>query len=144
MKIDHVAIWTHNLENLKNFYVKYFGAEVNDKYVSEKEFNGRFESYFLSFGPGSRLELMELQSILQSDNADGFEATGLTHIAFSIESAEELDRLFIFLKNGGNTIVGKPHITGDGYYEACVLDPDGNRVEITVTPDIHLQNAAQY
>jgi len=37
------------------------------------------------------------------------------------------------LKEGGNPIVGEPHITGDGFYEACVLDPDGNRVEITVT-----------
>jgi len=25
-----------------------------------------------------------------------------------------------------------PRATGDGYYEAVVLDPDGNRVELTV------------
>jgi lactoylglutathione lyase len=28
--------------------------------------------------------------------------------------------------------VDAPRTTGDGYYEAVVLDPDGNRVELTV------------
>jgi lactoylglutathione lyase len=27
--------------------------------------------------------------------------------------------------------VSEPRRTGDGYYESCVLDPDGNRLEIT-------------
>jgi lactoylglutathione lyase len=28
-------------------------------------------------------------------------------------------------------VVSEPRTTGDGYYESIVLDPDGNRVEIT-------------
>ena len=28
--------------------------------------------------------------------------------------------------------VDGPRTTGDGYYEAVVLDPDGNRVELTI------------
>lgn len=134
MKLEHVAIWTHKLEELKEFYERYFGAVPNDKYVSEKEFNGRFESYFLSFDTGARLELMKLPGIPQGDNANGFESTGLTHIAFSVNTADELDQLYSRLKEDGGSIVGQPRITGDGYYEACVLDPDGNRVEITVAP----------
>jgi len=134
MKLEHVAIWTHQLEELKDFYVRYLGAVPNDKYVSEKDFKGRFESYFLSFDTGARLELMKLPGIPQGDNANGFETTGLTHIAFSVNTPGELEYLYIRLKEEGNPIAGEPRMTGDGYYEACVLDPDGNRVEITVTP----------
>ena len=134
MKLEHVAIWTQQLEELKNYYVTYFEAVPNEKYISEKEFKGRFESYFLSFASGTRLELMTLTGIPQGDNADGFETTGLTHLAFSVETMDELDQLYQRLKEAGVKIVGEPHMTGDGYYEACVLDPDGNRVEITVTP----------
>jgi len=134
MKLEHVAIWTHQLECLKDFYIRYFGAGSNDKYVSDKEFKGRFESYFLSFATGARLELMKLPGIPQGDNANGFESTGLSHIAFSVPTPDALDVLYDRLKTDGVTIVGEPRMTGDGYYEACVLDPDGNRVEITVTP----------
>lgn len=134
MKLEHVAIWTHQLEALKIFYEKYFGAVANDKYISDKEFMGVFESYFLSFASGARLEIMSLTGIPQGDNNAGYESTGLTHIAFSAESADELDALYIKLKSDGVPIAGAPRMIGDGYYEACVLDPDGNRLEITVTP----------
>ena len=134
MKLEHVAIWTHQLERLKDFYMLYFEAIPNEKYVSVKESNGRFESYFLSFDIGTRLELMQLPNIPQGDNASRFQSTGLTHLAFSVETTDELDSLYNRLKEDGVVIVGEPRITGDGYYEACILDPDGNRVEITVTP----------
>ena len=77
---------------------------------------------------------MKLSGISQGDNANGFESTGLTHIAFSVETPDKLDSLYNRLKEDGIRIVGEPRMTGDGYYETCVLDPDGNRVEITVTP----------
>jgi len=134
MKLEHVAIWTDRLETLKNFYIRYFGAVSNEKYISEKEFKGRFESYFLTFDSGARLEIMNLPAILQGDNANGFESTGLTHIAFSVETRAHLDLLYKQLKSDGIKVVSEPRMTGDGYYETCVLDPDGNRVEITVTP----------
>jgi len=134
MKLEHVAIFTHQLEALKDFYETYFGATANEKYVSEKEFNCTFESYFLSFDSGSRLELMMRTDIPQGDNAEGAETTGLTHIAFAVDNAYDLDFLYQQLKRDGVKIVGEPRMTGDGYYEACILDPDGNRIEITVTP----------
>lgn len=133
MKLEHVAIWTHQLEKLKEFYVRYFDAIPNDKYTSEKDSMGRFESYFLSFDMGARLELMKLPAIPYGGGAGGYESTGLTHIAFSVKTREKLESLYACLKNDGVAIVGEPRVTGDGYYEACVLDPDGNRVEITVS-----------
>lgn len=130
MKIEHIAIWTHNLETLKEFYIKYFNAKSNEKYVSKNSYG--FESYFLSFDGGARLELMQKPDIPQGDNKDGFNSTGLTHFAFDVHSNEKLDLLFERMKKDDVKMVSSPRLTGDGYYEACVLDPDGNRVEITV------------
>ena len=121
------------MEILKDFYETYFGAAANRKYTSKRE-SGTFASYFLSFASGARLEIMSLTNIPQGNQQNGYESTGLTHIAFSVDTTGELDALYNRLKDDGVTIVGKPRMTGDGYYEACVLDPDGNRVEITVTP----------
>ncbi|MDL2234572.1 VOC family protein [Christensenellaceae bacterium OttesenSCG-928-L17] len=134
MRLEHVAIWTEQLEELKAFYETYFGASANEKYVSDKEFKGWFSSYFLTFSSGARLEIMSLASIPKGNTAGGYEQTGLTHIAFSVETKEELDLLYERLKADGVAIASVPRVTGDGYYETCVLDPDGNRVEITVTP----------
>jgi lactoylglutathione lyase len=135
MILEHVAIWTSQLEKMKDFYVKYFGAVPNEKYVSDKEFKAHFESYFLSFDSTARLELMQMSIIPQGDNANGFESSGLTHIAISAKERSEVDEAAAKLKNDGITLMLEPHQTGDGYYEACVLDPDGNRVEIVVLPD---------
>ncbi|MCL6457681.1 MAG: glyoxalase/bleomycin resistance/extradiol dioxygenase family protein, partial [Gorillibacterium sp.] len=55
MRIDHIAMWTNNLENMKQFYIKYFQAAANDKYTNEVK---QFTSYFLKFDSGTRLELM--------------------------------------------------------------------------------------
>lgn len=60
MKIEHVAIWTDNLEILKAFYQRYFGGMPNEKYTNEKK---GFESYFLTFQSGTRLELMSMKGI---------------------------------------------------------------------------------
>lgn len=35
MKIEHVALWTTNLEQMKQFYVTYFGATANDLYENK-------------------------------------------------------------------------------------------------------------
>lgn len=36
MKIEHVALWTTNLEQMKQFYVTYFGATANDLYENKR------------------------------------------------------------------------------------------------------------
>ena len=57
---------------------------------------------------------------------------GFTHLSFSVSSKEEVDRLTQQMSSDGVSIVGQPRTTGDGYYESVVLDPEGNRIEITV------------
>jgi len=135
MKLDRVAIWTRQLEKLKMFYIRYFKASANLKYIYEYEVKAnnkiRFESYSLTFESGARLELIKKASIVIGNDGDHFNA-GITQITFCVNSPDELEWLFADLKVGGIPIVRTPHVTGDGYYEACVLDPDGNRIEIAV------------
>ncbi|WP_407506178.1 VOC family protein [Vibrio parahaemolyticus] len=117
MKIEHIAIWTERLEELKAFYEKYFNAVSNDKYHNPTK---QFSSYFLSFESGVRLELMSM------------EVTGLAHFAFALGSELAVDQLTKTLVDDGYQWIDGPRYTGDGYYESCVLDPDGNRIELTV------------
>jgi lactoylglutathione lyase len=129
LKIEHIAIWTNDLERLKSFYEKYFHILVGEKYVNPKK---GFESYFLSFDSGCRLEIMTMPGINPRDKDVLKQFQGLTHYAISVGSKEKVDSLTEVLRTDGFQIVGEPRTTGDGYYESVVLDPDGNRVEITV------------
>jgi lactoylglutathione lyase len=128
-QIEHVAVWTHDLERLKTFYEKYFHATASKKYVN---IGKQFESYFLTFGSGARLELMCMPTIPASRDDALVQFTGYIHLAFSMGAAEQLDALTAQLAQDGYRVVSMPRRTGDGYYESVVLDPDGNRIEISV------------
>jgi lactoylglutathione lyase len=129
MKIEHIALWTKNIENMKSFYEQYFHARAGEKYTNHQK---GFESYFLSFKRGARLELMQMSSIPDSNNDVYKQFIGLIHFAVSTGSKESVDSLTLQLKNDGYEILDGPRTTGDGYYESVILDPEGNRVEITI------------
>ncbi len=129
MKIEHVAIWSKDIEKLKDFYVDYLNGIAGEKYKNTKK---QFESYFVKFESGARLELMQMPSIPFNLNDNINQYIGLTHIAFSVGSVGEVNKLTELLRATGYKVVSEPRYTGDGYYESCVLDPDGNRVEITL------------
>ena len=69
---------------------------------------------------------------LQTEKDQHAEHLGFTHLSFSVGSKEKVDSLTQQMSDDGITIVGQPRTTGDGYYESVVLDPEGNRIEITV------------
>jgi lactoylglutathione lyase len=128
MKIEHIAIWTHNLEGLKDFYCQYFGGRSNEKYINQKK---QFESYFISFESGARLELMSRADILHlPKNSQDPMPTGYTHFAFGVPTMDEVDAKAKELAAKGFSILSGPRLTGDGYYEFETMDPDGNRVEV--------------
>lgn len=129
MKIEHIAIWAKDIDLLKSFYETYFGARSNDKYTNPVK---EFSSYFLSFNSGARIEIMQMDSIPDSANDPYEQFTGLIHIAFSVGSEEKVDTLTAQLKKDGFEVLDGPRKTGDGYYESAVLDPEKNRIEITV------------
>jgi len=125
MKIDHMAVYVRDLEKTKAFYAKYFGAKPNDPYHNPKT---GLQTYFLTFACGGRLEIMSKPN-LPGAGTDG-EHLGYIHLAFSVGDRESVDRLAVLLRDDGYTVCSEPRTTGDGYYESCVLDPDGNRIEI--------------
>lgn len=127
MKIEHVAMYIEDLEMAKEFFVKYFNAVANDMYHNKKT---DFRSYFLSFDDGARLEIMNKPQV--TDNSEKTERTGYSHIAFSLGSAENVDRLTAELKADGYTVISEPRTTGDGYYESCIVDLEGNQIELTI------------
>jgi lactoylglutathione lyase len=129
MHIEHIAVWTRNLEGLKTFYETYFQARAGAKYANPGK---GFESYFLTFASGARLELMRMPAIPASLNDPQRQFTGYIHLAVSVGSPAAVDDLTARLARDGYPVVDGPRHTGDGYYESCVMDPDGNRVEITV------------
>lgn len=127
MRIEHIALWSNDLEQMKSFYMKYFKGIANDKYTNKMK---QFESYFLVFEDGARIELMKKPEILKHDNR--LTLFGYAHLAFSVGSEEKVIELTETLRNDGYTIYSEPRTTGDGYFESSILDPEGNLIEITI------------
>jgi lactoylglutathione lyase len=136
MKIEHLAIWTQDLERLRDFYETYFGGQANEKYVNPKK---GFSSYFLSFEGGPRLELMHMPGIPPTQNDPESQFTGLIHVAFEVADRSAVDQLADRFRQSGYPMIDGPRITGDGYYEFTILDPDRNRIEVgcVATPTSH-------
>lgn len=125
MQIDHIAIWVNDLELEKEFYLKYFDCTVNEKYINSAK---QFSSYFISFAEGSRIELMNHRDIKVKINSG--HSPGLTHLAIDVGNRDLVDQLTGKLSRDGHKVISSPRITGDGYYESIILDPEGNRIEI--------------
>lgn len=127
MRIEHIAIWTYNLEGLRNFYMHYFDASSSEEYLNHSK---EFRSYFLTFDSDCRLELMEMPSIPKTKNDPIKQHSGIIHFAIRVGSISKVKELTETLRKDGFKIVSEPRKTGDGYYESAILDPDGNRIEI--------------
>lgn len=126
MKIEHIGLFVKDLEGARQFYETYFDCKAGAKYQNTKT---RFQSYFLSFENGARLEIMTRPEI---SGENSLYPLGFAHIAFSLGSKDAVDTLTNRLKADGYQIINGPRTTGDGYYESVALDPEGNQLELTV------------
>jgi lactoylglutathione lyase len=126
MIIEHVAIWVRDLEPMRAFYAEALGGVSGDLY--ENPATG-FRSYFVSLAEGARIELMYRPALGPSSTGA---AAGYAHIAVALGSRDAVDAAVAALRRLGVPIESEPRVTGDGYYEAVVLDPERNRVELTV------------
>ena len=126
MRIEHAALYVNDLEAAREFFVRFFGAAPDEGYHNPRT---GFRSHFLTFDDGARLELMTRPDM--TDAEKDLARTGWAHLAFSVGSEAEVDRLTAELAAAGYEVVSGPRTTGDGYYESCVLGPEGNQVEIT-------------
>ena len=127
MKIEHVALYVNDLENAREFFATWLGGVSGPCYRNKTT---GFRSYFVSFGEGARLELMQRPDM--DDPGKTPYRTGYAHVAFSLGSREAVDSLTEKLRLAGYEILSGPRITGDGYYESAVLAVEGNQIELTV------------
>ena len=85
MRIDHIALWTNDIERCKRFYTAYFDATVGAAYVNLKK---GFESCFLSFADGARIEAMKTTALTPVLFEPGAQRLGFTHVAIAVGSEQ--------------------------------------------------------
>jgi lactoylglutathione lyase len=128
--IEHIALWTDDIDRLAGFYARYFAATIGAAYTNPAK---GFASRFVTFASGARLELMQTTTLEPARHAPGAQRMGLTHLAIALGSEARVDEMTERLRRDGIVVLDGPRRTGDGYYESVVLDPDGNRIELTAT-----------
>ena len=127
VRLEHVAVWTMDVDRMCAFYEHYFGARPGSLYRSATR--PGFSSCFLTFlDGGTRLELMTVPNLGATAHAPSL---GYAHIAVTVGSRTQVVALTERMRDDGVRVVSAPRLTGDGYFESVVEDPDGNLVEIT-------------
>ena len=124
-RLEHVALWVRDLDAVAAFYARYFDARVGPRYENPRK---GFQSRFLELGAGARLEIMARSDVVTRGAA---ESLGWAHVAIAVGDEAAVDALAARFEAEGVALVDGPRRTGDGYYECVVLDPEGNRVEVT-------------
>ena len=127
MRIDHAALFCRDLEQMRQFFIDYFDARSNEQYHNPRT---GLRTYILSFTEGStRLELMLRPDVQDAEPSQS--AIGYVHLSFAVGSRKGVDLLTRRLAADGYTVTSGPRTTGDGYYESCILGPEGIQIEIT-------------
>ena len=127
MRIDHVALFCKDLEQMRQFFLDHFEAESNEQYHNPRT---GLQTYILTFSNGAaRLELMQRPDTIDVDPSKP--NIGLIHVSFAVGSKEAVDAKTEELRDAGYQITSGPRTTGDGYYESCILGPEGIQIEIT-------------
>jgi lactoylglutathione lyase len=124
-QIDHIALATSNLESLCAFYRRLGGTAL----PLRGDPGGDFRHCVLDFC-GVRLEVFERPRSHNAAAGDG--APRLLYLGFALQSADAVDELSRVLAAAGYRVLEQPHRSELGRYESVVLDPDGNRVKLSV------------
>lgn len=126
-QIEHIALATSNLESLCAFYRRLGGVALP---LSPDPGDG-FRNCVLDFC-GVRLEVFERPRGRGASAADG-RSSRLLYLGFALRSADAVDELSRVLAAAGHRVLEQPHRGGElGRYESIVLDPDGNRLKLSV------------
>jgi len=128
VRIQHVALWTRDIEAAARFWADYFGARVGDRYESARR--PGFVSRFVGLEGGAAIELMTGPWLAAAEPEH--EREGWAHIAITVGSREMVRSLAERLQAAG-LLVSAPRLTGDGFFEAVARTPDGALVEITAS-----------
>jgi lactoylglutathione lyase len=126
-QLDHIALTTKDVEGLRDFYLQLGG--VASALCTDTDTG--LHTCVLDFC-GVRLELLERPGEGERHDGDG-RPSGLLHLGFALGSADAVDELSGAIRAAGYRVLEPPHRVGQfGRYQSVVLDPDGNRVKLTV------------
>jgi lactoylglutathione lyase len=123
-RIDRLVLSTAQLDRLHAFYAGQLGAQASPGFQRA----GGARAVLLDFC-GVGIELIEHPASHERLRA---RKPGAAHVVFALGSADAVDQLTPRLAAAGHSVVEQPHRSGDGCYRSAVLDPDGNRVGLTV------------
>ena len=128
MRIEHIALFCKNLEQMRQFFLDHFEAVSNEQYHNPRT---GLRTYILTFpNGGARLELMQRPDTIDADPSKP--NIGFIHVSFAVGSKDVVDAKTFELGDAGYQVTSGPRTTGDGYYESCILGPEGIQIEITV------------
>lgn len=128
MRIDHIALFCKDLEQMRQFFLDHFEGVSNEQYHNPRT---GLRTYILSFPDGgARMELMKRPDTIDIDPSKP--NIGFVHVSFAVGSKEAVDAKTVELNEAGYKVVSGPRTTGDGYYESCILGPEGIQIEITI------------
>ena len=128
MRIEHIALFCKDLEQMRQFFLDHFEAESNELYHNPRT---GLRTFILTFpNGGARLELMQRPDTIDADPSNP--NIGFVHVSFAVGSKEAVDAKTIELRDAGYQVTSGPRTTGDGYYESCILGPEGIQIEITI------------
>ena len=128
MKIDHIALFCKDLEQMRQFFLDHFEAVSNEQYHNPRT---GLRTYILTFlNGGARLELMQRPDTIDADPSKL--NIGFTHVSFALGNKEAVDEKTRELNEADYKVADGPRTTGDGYYESRIIGPEGIQIEITV------------
>jgi catechol 2,3-dioxygenase-like lactoylglutathione lyase family enzyme len=128
LKLYDLALFCRDLVAMRQFFLDYFEAVSNEQYHNPRT---GLRTYILSFPHGGALlELMQRPDTIVVDPSKP--NIGFIHVSFAVGSKEAVDAKTIELHDAGYQVTSGPRTTGDGYYESCILGPEGIQIEITI------------
>jgi len=126
-QIEHIALATTHLERLCDFYSQLGGLAM----PLPPDPGDGLGGCVLDFC-GVRLEVFERPRSRHAAARDN-QSPGLLHLGFALRSADAVDELIRVLAAAGHRVLEQPHRAAEvGRYEGVVLDPDGNRLKLSV------------
>ena len=125
-RIDHIALYVSDLEQAKDFFIRYFGGKTGEPYHNPKS---GLRSYFIMFAGDCLLEIMSRDGTSAAEYSPF--RRGMSHFALSVGGRNAVEELTSRLSFDGYTVVSGPRVTGDGYYESCIKICDEILLEIT-------------
>ena len=126
-QIEHIALATNHLECLCDFYRQLGGVALPRSPGPGDGLRGCFLYCW-----GVRLVVFARPRGRHAA-ARANRLPRLLHLGFTLGSADAVDELSRVLAAAGHRVLESPHRANElGRYESVVLDPDGNRLKLSV------------